>query len=126
MTPRHNSQQILTKAIKKAIAGGWHNGEQLLPFELLDSMLPEGAETDIDPSVFEIKHKMLELDGGDYVNVEAVIFDHDFARALWGKGKTFKHKDGTLITIENPNYWKVKLRSMVVAKDPIKYLGEHI
>lgn len=40
-----------------------------------------------------------------------IIYNHDFAKALWG---------------EKPLGWRYHLQMMVVADDPIEYLGEHL
>ena len=112
------NQQILEKAIQKAITGGWKGFTSTIKSvhyhkgKIERNVLMTFHATDGDITIM--------------YNLEAIIFNHDFAKALWQKGNTFKHKDGTLITIDNRNYWKAKLRSMVVANNPIKYLGEHI
>lgn len=115
-----NNQQVLEVAIKKAIAGGWWfaGNNKKATIEIDTGYFGETLDVCIDYKMGDIVKEK--------ISVNDIIYNHDFAKALWGKGNTFKHKDGGLVTIENPNYWKAKLRSMVVAKDPIKYLGEHI
>lgn len=111
------NQQILEKAIKKAIDGGWSRGEY-----------------------FQNDGKF-EFDGdrficGDFSEHNFVaIFNHDFAKALWGEElhhETFivpkelnKRFAGTQNLDIKPT-WQYHLQQMVIAEDPIKYLGENI
>lgn len=74
------------------------------------------------------KHVSFNPNNGAY----RMIFDHDFAKAFWGKSKKCldcklpiqlnlgcgKNRRGT--------YWESNLRKMVLEKDPIKYLEEFI
>lgn len=57
-----------------------------------------------------------------YQPYERLIFNHDFAKSLWIPG------DETLegYTSEDNPLWQVHLQMMVIADDPIKYLGEHL
>ena len=89
-----SNQEILTKAIQKAIAAGWK---------------PKSWSRDTIRS-FMIDYKP-----------EQYIFNHDFAKALWGE------------EIPNPERydieqtaWSYHLQQMVIAEDAIKYLGEHL
>jgi len=68
------NKQILEQAIQKAIDGGWTawtwpNSADLLKWRWED-----------DDRVFSDG----EYDDYETINVEAVIFNHDFAKALWG------------------------------------------
>lgn len=87
-------QQILEKAIQKAIDGGWADGETWLNFTIWKAALP---------------------------NVPSFIFNHDFAKALWGEGEIEENEH---ISIQDP--WKIHLQQMVIADDPIAYLGENL
>lgn len=82
------NQEILHKAIEKAVAGGY-------------------------PYIYEDPEH--ELD----------IFNHDFAKALWGTEEI-----ATVIDDEGCDtagyLWESHLQSMVIAPDPIAYLGEHL
>lgn len=54
-----------------------------------------------------------------------VIFDHDFAKALWGeKEATVKQKYMGDVGVEKE--WHYHLQMMVVAPDAIEYLGGNI
>lgn len=91
------NQQILEKAIKKAIAGGWE--PWIVPMN--PQMPPELWAAEIM----------------DRANWYEVLFNHDFARALWG---SWPHED------YEADKWQHHLQAMVIAKNPIKYLGEHL
>jgi hypothetical protein len=56
---------------------------------------------------------------GVYRSPEQLIYNHDFARALWGEGPA----DQDLPAMHK---WEEHLMHMVIAKDPIAYLAEHI
>lgn len=101
------NQEILEKAIQKAIEGGWGEAEYARSVAFA---FPEGKL------------------------VRSFLFDHDFAKALW---ETEEHRalelmisnsDGT----ERANRlmthlgWRLHLQQMVVAENPIKYLGENV
>lgn len=91
-----NRQEILERAISKAIEGGWK--DSYIDSQDLKNIL------DNDPFILPIK---------------GLIFNHDFAQALWGEQEieaedTYMHA------------WAYHLRQMVVADDPIEYLGKNI
>lgn len=95
------NQEILEKAIQKAIDGGWN----------LSSL---------DPELKYIKEYCNFLvEQGGYM---ALLTRHDFAKALWGE-EDAAVKDGLFINWPN---WQYHLQQMVIADDPIKYLGENL
>lgn len=113
------NQEILEKAIQKAIDGGltgyW--ADRYKSCKHLDEMeyLVNGNNID------------------DGKPVETLIFNHNFAKALWGEEKDyarhmFLFKDGTTwYEYDNTiSSWQYHLQQMVIADDPIKYLGEHL
>jgi hypothetical protein len=54
-----------------------------------------------------------------YRSPEQLIYSHDFARALWGEGPADQDLPAMYKSEEH-------LMQMVIAKDPIAYLAEHI
>lgn len=122
--------EILAKAINKAIAGGWLKGEDM----------------DLDSYLHNL-HQAMQSDM--WAGVEnVVIFNHDFAKALWGLDrlvcdschvdagpgdtecwncncKTFEYVAYQNTEDNLPN-WQYQLQQMVIAEDPIVYLGENI
>lgn len=125
------NQEILEKAIQKAIDGGW-NGKQYLTW---------------------MREEF--FGGGGFNDYASVIFSHDFAKALWGELRDvsgYKHylegeyfNDPTVeeykqLSEDDREYkswsyyapvfdklgWRFHLQQMVIADDPIKYLGENL
>lgn len=95
-----SNQEILTKAIELAIAGGWN-------------IKPTGII--VSPNT-------------DLVRLAPMfIFNHDFAKSIWPKGHCDKQEllnfdDGS----RHIEHYLYHLQMMVIAADPIKYLGENI
>lgn len=107
------TKEILQKAIQKAIDGGWS----------MPGLTDEGKMHFTDNGVV-----VDWLRGGrDFKSTETIIFNHDFAKVLWGDGCHTHHQ-----TIHKSDYstcrinWQYHLQKMVIAEDPIKYLGEHL
>lgn len=109
--------QTLTKAVELAKSQGWNT--EVLWDEYYDGfVIPDGD--------------------GDYnfISSSEIIFDKDFAKALWGEeevdsGDDLKKKGIDIIN----NYraksikkhgWQHHLQQMVVADDPIEYLRAHM
>lgn len=100
------NQEILAQAIEQAIAGGWHT-EVMTWYDNDDRVLTYYTQTE-NPLLF--------------------LFNHDFAKALWNAPKmlamdftqpSFETRDGL-------SEWQYHLQQMVIADDPIKYLGDNI
>jgi hypothetical protein len=136
---RSDAMEALTKAIEKAIAGGWkwhstkHNRKFLRTGYYLDGV--------------GIWFEELELADTEGVPAEMVmgidtyktIFNHDFARALWPEIKEewypmrkewdkygMWYYDGGYMPDFGGQEWQWHLQNMVVADDPIKYLEENM
>lgn len=100
------NQQILTKAIQKAIDGGWEPKIATKSMSVFENVMWHAKE-----------HK-----------AESIIFNHEFCKALWGV------KPLVRIEYRSPPeagggripQWQHKLQQMVTAEDPIQYLGENI
>ena len=63
-----------------------------------------------------------------YAPYQVLIFNHDFAKALWDKpiqgyANVYRSYELNGRDIEN---WQYHLAEMAIADDPIKYLGEHM
>lgn len=56
-----------------------------------------------------------------YRSPEQLIYNHDFARALWGK-----EAPNNYCKLTDVDMWQYHLQQMVVADDPVAYLGENI
>jgi hypothetical protein len=107
------NQKILTKAIRKAKNNGWKT-TLITSWPWSDEFL-EWSDWEVRTSLYE------------------VIFNHGFAKALWGQQKVYTVGNGEPL---GPGYhallhpliprWQFKIQQMVIAEDPIKYLGENI
>ena len=94
------NEQILKKAIEKAVKNGWEGWKEFYP------AFPKKVE----------QHK---IDKFIYVQKERIIFSYDFAKAFWGKKRKMMDK----IRFYE---WEYQLQTMVLEKDPIKYLKQFI
>lgn len=94
------NQAILEKAIKKAIKNGWAKKEA-------ESMLYTIGKL---PSAAKF-----------------IVFDQDFAKALWGEEDLDKYVriSGSNQLVETVA-WVHHLQQMMVAEDPIDYLGKNL
>jgi hypothetical protein len=118
----NTDQEILTKAIQKAIDDGW----TLPGYKMYKGDIYE--VTDLR-SRLQYGEFELHIDGGyNEVSVNQVIFNHDFAKALWGEDerKPEPVANSQFMTTVFKRDWRYHLQQMVIADDPIKYLGEHI
>ena len=117
-----DNQQILEKAIKKAIDGGWRSPGKFIEYNPRVDTWTDGIVS------FKIK-------GDTYfstsLSVAYIIFNHDFAKALWGEAE-LKGLDA-IIGENDPisgatrtHYWQYHIQMMVIADDPIEYLGKNI
>lgn len=131
-------QAILTKAIEKAIAGGWKPKE---PFQWDFYGYVHPKKKRVRQLIYIAECRYSTEDeiwvGSDLVEIAPLIlFDHDFAKALWGRKLLAAHNksEGSLVKISDPMQadddllpaWAFHLQQMVIADDPIKYLGENI
>lgn len=129
-------QEILEKAIQKAIDGGWLPGWQdrrpivkwgaqyAKDYEEGEGVMISGYHAKSNASMW-------------FFPIKELIFNHDFAKALWGEGKevvlpelaggTFIHSLGDNYSQPNPTCaWQYHLQQLVVAENPIRYLGGNL
>lgn len=100
---KQTHQQILEKAIQKAANESWK-----VPSWILVELKYNNYDFVVDERVWP-----------------TIIFNHDFAKALWGE-EPCEFDPNMIITSAPPMEWIFHLQRMVVAEDPIKYLGENI
>lgn len=118
-------QKILEKAITKAIDGGWnyYKGSKFENFK-------HRKEFD----VLSMAGLCVDLHYGPRLWPEQVVFNHDFAKALWGEPKATvsiaiggSYVIPTEKEIRAGNFgWQYHLQQMVIADDPIAYLGANL
>ena len=106
-----SDKQILEKAIHKAIDGGWKEAHGNTLHVLDDGTI-----------VVVLKRKQ----GADYAygtntSLFNIIYQHDFAKALWGEEPIPPVVHGHEIP-----WWKMHLSQMVISDNPIEYLGKNI
>lgn len=109
------NQKILTKAIEKAITGGWKQNS----FDVCDGV---GCPAHDEQTVWSLGGEPDQF-SLDYPS--SYIFNHDFAKALWGS----ELSEDFVMFSDGEDYgeaWQFHLQQMVIADDPITYLGEHI
>ena len=101
------NEQILTKAIEKAMKGGWD--------------APERNNTDWEVTTWGEGSISLEY-GDSYGMLELslfdIIFSHSFAKAIWGEED---FTDGKTV-FANFKAWRWHLQQMVIKEEPLKYL----
>lgn len=101
------NKEILTKAILKALKNGFaHHITAEVSDETKAEILMQSHQPD------------------------SIIFDHDFAKAFWGKElilEEYPLSDGSgeYLKIWMPA-WQAHLRKMVLEEDPIKYLEKFV
>lgn len=100
-------QEILEKAIAKAIKNGWTPLWVDSPYSVTSSLVVE-SEAGI---------------ANQYFNYHLFIFNHSFAKALWGYKPHVWH-DGKITA--HYKEWIYHLQAMVISEGPIKYLGENL
>ena len=114
------NKEILEKAIQKAMDNGFdlYDHDKWYLQVVDDPFKTEKHSYKISMSLGHIEH---------VINYEKVIFDHDFAKALWGNTEFRTDYTGTCGNGYSLNEsWYGHLQNMVVSDDPIKYLGDNI
>lgn len=110
--------EVLGKAIKTAVENGYMNDHlradqsMYMLVDYLNSLYIE--EMAADP--------------------ESLIFDHDFAKAIWGiepidtlhLDSHQKTGEGEAVTLRNKLNWEWHLQQMVLCEDPISYLAKFL
>lgn len=112
------NQQILEKVLQKAIDGGWIT---FATYNVTDGL---GAWATVKPEEGkEWQSKIIY-----WQPLESIIFNHDFAKALWGENLIISQHANNLGQVGSWHEpaWQYHLQQMVIADDPIKYLGENI
>lgn len=106
-------KEVLEKAIQKAIEGGWEPLSSGLPTSITQWRGTNSVEVAV---IYGWDNEVLWVR-----ELEGIIFNHDFAKALWGV-ETIKE---TNKYYGDPK-WQHHLQQMVIADDPIKYLGDNL
>jgi hypothetical protein len=113
------NQEILLKAWNLATDNGWEF-DNLDKCEVRIEKITDTVMTNWYRYVFTLR--------GNYIreiDAERVIFDQDFAKALWGDAGLPNFTEFAK-AINAPEYWQYHLQQMVISEDPIEYLGKNI
>jgi hypothetical protein len=113
------NQEILEKAIQKAIDGGWKS-----------ISIGEYLEVDFDSITGEPWAFWVYKDLYSAWSIFGIIYSHDFAKALWGdlpkrSADMYNCPQDEIGQVDTDN-WEHHLQQMVISDDPIKYLGDNI
>lgn len=136
--PTH--EQTLERAIRIAVRNGWKGFEY-----------EPGYITGPNPSTLYLwkyypdTHTFMGPGEFDFprLDLNELIFNHDFAKALWGEGKNryvglieTGYYPSSVTGIDNErlpieqwvkfNGWQYHLQQMVIAEDPVEYLATHL
>lgn len=119
-----NRQDILREATRKAIKNGWKGSPIIDNVKHYQKLAT--SKIQVDTIYGESWYELVLL----------YLPPHDFAKALWGEEDTpydtwsnRKYSAGSGGPDEDwydGQLWEFHLQQMVVADDPIKYLGENI
>lgn len=117
------NEQILQKAIEKAMENGWDvwklKTEEEFDWEI-DRTVP--ISTRVWTPFMQIYWKDFEQGNCYGANNLEIIFSHDFAKAFWKPrdyAEEFNQK-------ENGTDWQYHLQQMVVEEEPLKYLEQFL
>jgi hypothetical protein len=116
-----SDKEILERAIQTAIDGGYRTWEFDDKYTKVDEFKYLLGTLYDDPS-----------ENGNVQSVEALIFNHDFAKALYGDLPKCWEATDDYLDNDDPEdngfiwNWQHHLQQMVIAEDKIKYLGEHL
>lgn len=116
----------IQKAIKKALEGGWEPPFEEPIVRYFTSQAPVNGVIQLQPYiVFEVKGNL------DYCyGIERILYDHDFARALWGDKQTLLGYLRLTEDDDEDNYyvpaWQHHLQEMVISNNFMVYLAEHL
>ncbi len=128
------NQQILETAIQKAIDNGWRGGKEL---NFGGDWMGAPPKLEVTAPFSPDSPRIMCTTGGvdnrvQYYPPTVAIFNHDFAKALW-KDVDFDptdtdlwEGDGYTSALFHGEAWQFHIQNMVIADDPIEYLGENL
>ena len=118
-----SNKEILEKAIQKAIDGGFK-------WSMIWPGMPKDYRREIHDGDSTIAFYAYGMSPNPwYMDYATIIFNHDFAQTIWGNReieRIERPEAGVIKTYYKGKDWKQHLQQMVIADDPIKYLGENI
>jgi len=116
-----SDSDVLKKAVQKAIDNGWLGFNVKNKEDKLKWYTGPSPVWFLDNAKYYDDIRQFASPNGTSFELNGLIFNHDFARALWGDthfiGGTTAYP---LVQFEE------HLSQMVISDDPIKYLGDNI
>ncbi|RTL04825.1 hypothetical protein EKK58_09375 [Candidatus Dependentiae bacterium] len=102
--------EMLKEVIQRATDGGWEIGKNL-NFTGINELIVYLDGASLVPSDLGwIKFKLNEF-----------LFNHDFAKALWGEPRPTIEHSGKATSFDFNKGWQYHLQQMVISENPIKY-----
>jgi hypothetical protein len=95
----NDREQVLLKALRKAVANGWTGWRGFVNDAVTLGMEPEGVLRDMRRA---------------QAPIEPLIYNKEFAKMLWAN------------PVASQPDWKYHLQHMILAEDAIRYLSEHV
>ncbi len=121
------NEQILKKAIEKAIKNGWNPIDDMGEVDNFEILRPDGHWKGIWIA-FHTK-----IGDGGQLDLTTMIFDHDFAKAFWGEYPHYFWFIGQRDTSDERQVygqrrpaWQYHLQQMVLEKEPLLYLEKFL
>lgn len=126
----------LEKAIRKAIENGWFMDYSKAKDKWRQFKIQYTVEKD---GIYSKEYNCMECYRPDYL-LEEIIYDHEFAKALWPDMKRddvgdyekvlwahegYKTGDSFVPAYWDGPVWQYHLQQMVIKEDPIEYLKEN-
>ena len=108
-----SDEEILRKAIEKAVNNGWNEGKQLIDFTYFGSFLEPFED-------IKFEHPFIEVDGED-IHTNVILFDHKFAKAFFGEFTINRIGPGM-----GKVSWKFHLPILVLEEHPLQYLAKFL
>jgi hypothetical protein len=128
-------QHIVKRAMQTAINRGWRGifKGSFVPFDQIVESWGISVGSDVRRTVFYCKWRSSPKSELHYweCDVEKIIFSPEFAILLWGDDTEDRPPDGNYDTDDYSSWifleaWIYHLQQMIIAPDPITYLGEHL
>ena len=91
--------------------------------EILEKAIQKARDKGLIIDYISKKEVVIYSDGNGVIPLEYLIYNKDFAKAIFGEEKVQSIMCATEHFIPR---WQYHLQMMVVANDPIKYLGSNI
>jgi hypothetical protein len=124
-----DKKQVLEKAIQKALDNGWLDSHKMKSFKNwvidFDCYGEEHAWAEIQQDYLKSRWQLPKT-VYKWDTDEQLLYDKSFAKALWGVNPMWSNDPmGAYNDSPKETNWQHHLQLMVIADDPIKYLGDN-